>query len=62
MESNQSSLFPEEQMSSIKPKQRYQIKRFDDSDFKINIEAEQDNIETIALEELGYFIVPEIFY
>ena len=62
MNSTQPTLFPEEQTNSIEPKQRYQIKRFDDSEFKINIEGDLDDIENIALKELGYFIVPEIFY
>lgn len=39
---------------------KYQIKRFDNSQFnlELNLEAEQDAYEK-ALERLGYFIVPE---
>ncbi len=42
---------------------KYQIKRFDDALFKMEISVnnnENNNLESLALERLGYFIVPEI--
>ena len=55
----QPSLFP-----NILPEsstRKFQIKRFDDTQFNIVITATNDeDPETIALENLGYFVVPEV--
>ena len=56
----QLELFPQNSMSNTSL--RYQIKRFDDDEFRITIETSKDNedLESLALEKLGYFILPEI--
>jgi hypothetical protein len=53
-------LFPNMQ-ETLCNKRSYQIKNIDDPSFKLNISvAEEDDPETLALERLGYFVVPEI--
>ena len=38
---------------------KFQIKKFDDPEFKITLTAkENEDLDTIALEHLGYFVVP----
>ena len=59
----QPSLFPEltDQDQKNKCYLRYQIKRIDDPLFGISLHVEgEEDPETVALEQLGYFVVPEL--
>ena len=58
-------LFPEIDINTnIKNKHTYQIKRFDDPCFKLDLIMSnvEDNPEAVALERLGYFVVPEVSF
>lgn len=60
---NQTEMFPGfNNTISIKPGLKYQIKRFDDASFSLQLEVsvEEEDLSSVALEKLGYFILPEI--
>lgn len=55
----QPMLFPNMQ-ELINDKRSYQIKSYDDPMFRLTVQAsEEEDPETLALEQLGYFVVPE---
>lgn len=57
---NQLELFPALFFEKTSDK-NYQIKRFDNFHFKMNLVIDENqDPEVLALEHLGYFVVPEI--
>ena len=61
-ENKNACFFNEEPKCYGETSQHFQIKRFDDSNFKINLSImEEQNSFEEALTKLGYFIVPESY-
>ena len=58
---DQPMLFPEMEINEINSKKiNYQIRNVKDPSFNLTINvAEDDDPETAALEQLGYFVLPE---
>lgn len=53
-------LFPNMQ-ENVSSKRSYQIKSIEDPLFKLSmVVPEEEDPETLALEQLGYFVVPEM--
>ena len=54
-------LFSDLNVNSSKPEYKYQIKRFDDPNFRLTLVMSnaEENPEAVALERLGYFVIPE---
>lgn len=55
-------LFSDLNINSNNFEYKYQIKRFDDPDFKLELVMSnaEENPEAVALERLGYFVIPEV--
>lgn len=55
----QPMLFPDMEVSTD-VKRSYQIKRMDDASFRLHLSVTgEEDPEILALEQLGYFVVPE---
>jgi hypothetical protein len=61
-QTTQLPLFPNMNINSSKTEYKYQIKRFDDPEFKLTLvmSTTEENPEAVALEQLGYFVIPEV--
>ena len=56
----QPMLFPD-MNPNIESKYNYQIKRMDNSSFRMSLTVTgEEDPEILALEQLGYFVVPEV--
>jgi len=56
----QPMLFPD-MNPNIESKHNYQIKRTDNSSFRMSLTVTgEEDPEILALEQLGYFVVPEV--
>ncbi len=56
----QPMLFPD-MNPNIESKHNYQIKRMDNSSFRMSLTVTgEEDPEILALEQLGYFVVPEV--
>lgn len=55
-------LFPEQETKNVSVDYKYQIKRFDDPYFKVEISIPPDveNPESLVLDHLGYFVIPQM--
>ena len=55
-------LFPEQRKNQFSVEHKYQVKRFDDPlyNVEVSIPADVENPESIVLDYLGYFVIPQM--
>lgn len=58
----QLSLFPDMELNNYNFVSKYRLLRLDDASFNmdLSVPTAEDNPEALALERLGYFLVPEV--